>query len=357
VDRLARHLDAFGEIKITKLEPEHTVAWEGEGASGTVSIEPSGWGTKVTLTAQLEAKADGGGDAAAVEEPPLPDEASEETVEAAEETAVVAERTAADETTAAQETAVVAERTTADEARAVGETIGEPADTRKAAVADFPVGENATEAAGAGTAAMTEWVGEESEPEPVEESVDAKQRRRRGLLGWLFRQRTSERAGTAPAPEPVATEPEPVGTTAPEPDRDVTTAPELETATATEPEMDGGEPEPAMDGGQPEPEPDGGQPEPDGGQPEPDGGQPEPDGGQPEPEPRVATEPQPNDPPAIERAPDSTAPAERSSGTAGVEAPEEADGQASLDPEHAQAVLDEVLDTLGAAHHRPFSRG
>jgi hypothetical protein len=54
VDRLARHLEAFGEIKITKLEPEQTVAWEGEGASGTVSIEPSGWGTKVTLTAHVE---------------------------------------------------------------------------------------------------------------------------------------------------------------------------------------------------------------------------------------------------------------------------------------------------------------
>ena len=52
-DALARHLGAFGEIKITKLEPEHTVAWEGEHASGTVSIEPSGWGTKVTLTAEL----------------------------------------------------------------------------------------------------------------------------------------------------------------------------------------------------------------------------------------------------------------------------------------------------------------
>ncbi|MEA2366611.1 MAG: hypothetical protein QOI32_2123, partial [Thermoleophilaceae bacterium] len=45
VDRLAKHLGAFGEITITKLEPEHTVAWEGEHASGTVSIEPSGWGT------------------------------------------------------------------------------------------------------------------------------------------------------------------------------------------------------------------------------------------------------------------------------------------------------------------------
>jgi len=64
VERLAKHLDAFGEIKITRLEPESTVAWEGESASGTVSIEPSGWGTKVTLTARVE-----GGDPA----PPDPE--------------------------------------------------------------------------------------------------------------------------------------------------------------------------------------------------------------------------------------------------------------------------------------------
>jgi len=30
---------------------------------------------------------------------------------------------------------------------------------------------------------------------------------------------------------------------------------------------------------------------------------------------------------------------------------------ASLDPERARLILDEALDTLGAAHHRPFSRG
>jgi hypothetical protein len=58
VERLAKHLGAFGEIKITKLEPEHEVAWEGEHASGTVSIEPSGWGTKVILTAEIEANGD-----------------------------------------------------------------------------------------------------------------------------------------------------------------------------------------------------------------------------------------------------------------------------------------------------------
>jgi hypothetical protein len=53
VEGLMKHLSAFGEIKITKLEPEHTVAWEGEHGSGTVLIEPSGWGTKVTFRAEV----------------------------------------------------------------------------------------------------------------------------------------------------------------------------------------------------------------------------------------------------------------------------------------------------------------
>jgi hypothetical protein len=49
---LARHLGEVGEITITRAEPESTVAWEGEHASGTVELEPAGWGTRVTLTAQ-----------------------------------------------------------------------------------------------------------------------------------------------------------------------------------------------------------------------------------------------------------------------------------------------------------------
>lgn len=48
---LARRLEQFGEIRITRVEPETTVAWEGERASGTVQLEAAGWGTKVTLTA------------------------------------------------------------------------------------------------------------------------------------------------------------------------------------------------------------------------------------------------------------------------------------------------------------------
>jgi hypothetical protein len=53
LENLARHLGEFGEIRITRLEPETTVVWEGDRACGTVKLEPSGWGTKVTLTAEL----------------------------------------------------------------------------------------------------------------------------------------------------------------------------------------------------------------------------------------------------------------------------------------------------------------
>jgi hypothetical protein len=48
---LARHLGEFGEIRITRTEPETVVEWEGDLASGAVRLEPSGWGTTVTLTA------------------------------------------------------------------------------------------------------------------------------------------------------------------------------------------------------------------------------------------------------------------------------------------------------------------
>ncbi len=49
---LARHLGEFGEIRITRTQPESVVEWEGDRASGTVHLEPSGWGTRVTLTAE-----------------------------------------------------------------------------------------------------------------------------------------------------------------------------------------------------------------------------------------------------------------------------------------------------------------
>jgi hypothetical protein len=51
---LARHLGELGEIRITRTEPEKLVEWEAEGTKGTVAIKPSGWGTKVTLSVSRE---------------------------------------------------------------------------------------------------------------------------------------------------------------------------------------------------------------------------------------------------------------------------------------------------------------
>lgn len=51
-EALERHLEAFGPITITRLEPEHALAWEGEGIGGDVTIEPLGMGTRVTLTVE-----------------------------------------------------------------------------------------------------------------------------------------------------------------------------------------------------------------------------------------------------------------------------------------------------------------
>lgn len=79
---LARHLGEVGEITITRLEPETTVAWEGEHASGTVELAPAGWGTAVTLTAEP----------VAVEGAPEPDPEPEPELQPAPERAAVPQR-------------------------------------------------------------------------------------------------------------------------------------------------------------------------------------------------------------------------------------------------------------------------
>jgi hypothetical protein len=50
-DRLA---DAVGEVSVVATEHERELAWEAEGAHGTARLEPSSWGTRVTLTAEVE---------------------------------------------------------------------------------------------------------------------------------------------------------------------------------------------------------------------------------------------------------------------------------------------------------------
>jgi hypothetical protein len=50
-DRLA---DAVGEVTVRPKEHERELAWEARGARGTARLDPSSWGTKVTLTADVE---------------------------------------------------------------------------------------------------------------------------------------------------------------------------------------------------------------------------------------------------------------------------------------------------------------
>ena len=45
---------AVGAVNVRATEPEREIAWEADGAAGLARLEPSSWGTKVTLTAWVE---------------------------------------------------------------------------------------------------------------------------------------------------------------------------------------------------------------------------------------------------------------------------------------------------------------
>ena len=230
LEALARHLGEFGEIRITRLEPETTVAWEGDRARGTVELEPAGWGTKVTFTAEL----------AAAEAPTVAIEA------------VAAEAVAA-EPVAAEPAAEVPGPGTEEEAPEplASEPEPEPEPPAPEPLPSMPRSEPRQAA---------------SEPEP-----------RVGFFARLFGRRKGEQ---------VAVEAEPVAVEVAEPEPVAVAEPEL-VAVA--------EPEPVAVA---------------------------------EPEPVAVAEPEPVAPVAE-----------------------------SLDGERAQAILTGVLDDLGSAHHRPFSRG
>jgi hypothetical protein len=46
--------EALGGAVVEATEPERALEWKADGASGTARLEPSSWGTKVTLTAEVE---------------------------------------------------------------------------------------------------------------------------------------------------------------------------------------------------------------------------------------------------------------------------------------------------------------
>ncbi len=47
---------AFGEIRITRVTDASLVVWEGERAAGRLELEPSGFGTRVHLSAEIGAR-------------------------------------------------------------------------------------------------------------------------------------------------------------------------------------------------------------------------------------------------------------------------------------------------------------
>ena len=152
---LARHLGEFGEIRITQVDPESRVEWEADRASGTVRLEPSGWGTRVVLTVDTP-------------EPAADPEPEEDP------------RTLAAAIAAAQ----------AEE---------EPADQ--------PAAEEPP------TAAAADLV--DLHPEPSAEAAEPQPAPKRGFWARLFGRK---KPAPTPAPEPLAVEPEPVAEPEPEPE-------------------------------------------------------------------------------------------------------------------------------------------
>ena len=45
---------AVGDAVVEPREPERELTWQADGLAGTARIEPSNWGTKVVLTAEVE---------------------------------------------------------------------------------------------------------------------------------------------------------------------------------------------------------------------------------------------------------------------------------------------------------------
>jgi hypothetical protein len=45
---------ALGVVSVEETEPERAMSFSGDGVHGTAVLEPAGWGTKVTLTAETE---------------------------------------------------------------------------------------------------------------------------------------------------------------------------------------------------------------------------------------------------------------------------------------------------------------
>jgi hypothetical protein len=382
---LARHLGALGEIRITRTEPERLVEWEAAGTTGTVAIKASGWGTKVTLTVNRELPA--GDEPGPEDEPAVPsDEGGVEhtrpTEVAAEgeqdpldeggsESADVASDEATDETIAFEHTPAPA----TEAARRAAGWPGPAADAGPAIESDLRAAEAApggeavvlpedTPEALAASAPAQET---QDEPDDIEPSVAP----RRGFFARLFGRRRrpdtaaepppGEGSDGAPASELIADEP--LAELGEELDAELT-----EEAIAEEPVAELGE-EPVAELGEEPVAEVGEEPVAEVGE-EPVAELAEEPAAPPEGEPLSSAEASAPPEPAVdlhaepaEQPSAGSEPPSASTQSAGAEAQAAGDGLAAelkaaeeVAADEVTAVLTAVLDRLGAAHHRPFSR-
>jgi len=259
---LARHLGELGEIHIVRVEAEKTVEWAAEHTTGTVSIQPSGWGTKVTLSVTRERVA------------PPPGPAEQESAEPADTA----------EPTHTAEPPDTAEPT----------DIAEPIETAEPQVAEIEA------------TAEVEPASEESQQQPAEDVPElAAAATRRGFFARLFRRRRSAETA-APQSETIAPTPPPGPGGAFAAVSEALVQQAMDSQAFTDP------PTPAA----------------------------------------VATASEQTEPSVLEH----ETQAEQSADIAAELMAAEGVAADEVAAEEVTAVLAAVLDRLGAAHHRPFSR-
>jgi hypothetical protein len=342
---LARHLSEFGQVRIARLEPEERIDWVTDGARGSILIKPSGWGTRVTLTLErdrVRAVADVAPPTAPTSTPPPPKStAPQPQTSERPAPAACAPQPQASQAAGSGPKPSVRETVTSEKDRPASE----PATAEPGASA-IPTPKPANAAPGTPAAnAVPELL---SQPESAA-ALQGETLRRRGFFarvvsGWqralAWAERPSEpqqpSAGTA-TPEP-ASEPAPEAAAEPAPEAAAEPAPGAAAEPAPEAAI---EPAPGAAG---------------------------------EPAPEAATEPAP-EPLATcgdsaecvaDRTPEISARETGAAATA-TTGPQRAAGQeqdlsaelraAEEAPDEGDAaVLRAVLDSLGSAHHRPFSR-
>ena len=328
---LARHLGELdGEIRITRVEPETTVVWEGERATGTVELAPSGWGTKVTLSVSAPAPADVAADGeippAAAETPAPP--AAVDTQPSAPPTPS-ANRTQP----SAPPTPSAATNPESSHARTPIEPVSSPTppDMPKPAASSAAETTPSPDSGDTVLAQTPAPATPDEAPErttlvdaaPAEASLEppaGPSAPKRGFFARLFGRRHE-----AVAPVPTVAEPTaPAALTTPPDDPPPDTRAEAESPAEPQPQPHDEPEPPATPHPAAELQP------------------------QPPSEPAPPVEP---DPPAMPHLADAPNP-EPAPGAAPADDPT-AD---PLDPDRASELLAEVLDKLGAAHHRPFSR-